>query len=188
MICVSAINQLSTLTDVISEHKHCDVVDRLYCFGISHLRRGHKIFFPKWSMFEAAVYEMLTRVAWSFAMGWVVIACVKGHGGLVNKFLSWGVFQPLAKVSYMVYLTHLTVMNNLYAYTRTYEMESSHFNQVTMPMNDISTLIMMYFLSAVLFICWSHICDICNISGICVAVRGSLLQPSKAFARRYVLI
>ena len=114
-------------------------------FGISHLRRGHKVFFPKWSTFEAAVYEMLTRVAWSFAMGWVVIACVKGHGGLVNKFLSWGVFQPLAKVSYMVYLTHLTVMDYLYGYSRTYEAESSHFYQVTMAMDDFSTLIKMSF-------------------------------------------
>ena len=99
-------------------------------FGISHLRRGHKYLFPKWSTFEAAVYEMLTRLAWSFSMGWVVIACVKGHGGIINKFLSWGVFQSLAKVSYMVYLTHLTVMYNLWAYTRTYETENSHFYQV----------------------------------------------------------
>ena len=110
-------------------------------FGISHLRRGHKYLFPKWTTFEAAIYEMLTRVAWSFAMGWVVIACFKGHGGVINKFLSWGIFQPLAKVSYMVYLTHLTVMNNLYTYTRTYEEENSHFYQVSLHLHDNFTWI-----------------------------------------------
>ena len=99
-------------------------------FGIGHLRRGHKYLFPKWSPFEAAVYEMFTRLAWSVAMGWVVIACVKGYGGLINKFLSWGLFQSLAKVSYMVYLTHLTVMTYLWTYTRTYEAEASHFYMV----------------------------------------------------------
>ena len=47
-------------------------------FGISHLRRANKISFPPWSNFEAAVYEGFTRLAWSVALGWVVIACVKG--------------------------------------------------------------------------------------------------------------
>ena len=87
--------------------------------------------FPPWSTFEACVYEMLSRLAWSVALGWVVVACAKGRGGPVNKFLSWGVFQPLAKISYMTYLTHLTVMKVLWNNTRTYEAEPSYYYQVT---------------------------------------------------------
>ena len=100
-------------------------------FGISHLRRNNKYMFPPWSTFEACVYEMLSRLAWSVALGWVVVACAKGWGGPINKFLSWGVFQPLAKISYMTYLTHLTVMKVLWNNTRTYEAEPSYYYQVS---------------------------------------------------------
>ena len=48
------------------------------------------------------------------------------------RFLSWGVFQPLAKISYMMYLVHITVINNLFLYTRTYSMEHNNFSQVCM--------------------------------------------------------
>ena len=105
-------------------------------FGISHLRRDNKYMFPPWSTFEACVYEMLTRLAWSVALGWVTISCAKGWGGLINKFLSWGVFQPLAKISYMTYLTHLTVMKVLWNDTRTYEAETSYFYQVPSPISN----------------------------------------------------
>ena len=55
---------------------------------------------------------------------------LKGKGGLINKFLSWGVFQPIAKISYMTYLTHLSVMNMLWNNSRTYGAEPSYFYQV----------------------------------------------------------
>ena len=88
---------------------------------------------------------MLGYNAWAVAMGLVTLDCVKGLGGpadllyilfginlrLVDKFLSWGVFQPLAKISYMTYLTHLTVMKVLWNNTRTYEAEPSYYYQVT---------------------------------------------------------
>ena len=85
--------------------------------------------FPPWSTYEAGFYEGLTRLAWSVALGWVVVACAKGRGGIVNKFLSWGVFQPIAKISYMTYLTHLSVMNMLWNNSRTYGAEPSYFYQ-----------------------------------------------------------
>merc|ERR1719458_1714259 len=89
---------------------------------------------------------MLARTAWSVALGLVTLDCVKGLGGpadllyilgvtpnlrLVDRFLSWGVFQPLAKISYMMYLVHITVINNLFLYTRTYSMEHNNFSQTT---------------------------------------------------------
>ena len=87
---------------------------------------------------------MLGYNAWAVAMGLVTLDCVKGLGGpadllyilfginlrLVDKFLSWGVFQPLAKISYMMYLVHITVINNLFLYTRTYSMEHTNFSEV----------------------------------------------------------
>ena len=87
---------------------------------------------------------MLGYNAWAVAMGLVTLDCVKGLGGpadllyilfginlrLVDKFLSWGVFQPLAKISYMMYLVHITVINNVFLNTRTYSMEHTNFSEV----------------------------------------------------------
>ena len=54
-------------------------------FGISHLRRGNKLSFPKWSPFEAGCYEMLAKSAWSVGVGWVTLSCAKGSGGPLGK-------------------------------------------------------------------------------------------------------
>ena len=35
--------------------------------------------------------------------------------GLVNRFLSWGVFTSLARINYMVFLFHLGVINMFFA-------------------------------------------------------------------------
>ena len=32
---------------------------------------------------------------------------MKGHGGPVNDFLSWGLWLPVAKISFMTYLFHM---------------------------------------------------------------------------------
>ena len=106
-------------------------------FGISHLRRGNKLKFPKWSRFDAGVYEMLAKSAWSFGIGWVALSCAKGSGGpfglgMVNKFLSWGVFQPLAKISYMMYLLHISIIYQCFLETRTYSMQNNNISQVSL--------------------------------------------------------
>merc|ERR1711890_16927 len=42
-----------------------------------------------------------------FSMGF---ACCRGHGGLVNDFLSWSGWGPIAKISFMTYLVHMDIM------------------------------------------------------------------------------
>jgi len=56
-------------------------------------------------------YNGLHRLAWSVCMFWLVLACFKGAGGPVNTFLSWSFWTPLAKLSYCIYLVHMSVMN-----------------------------------------------------------------------------
>ncbi|XP_076653536.1 nose resistant to fluoxetine protein 6-like [Halictus rubicundus] len=60
--------------------------------------------------FMSAVYTALSHSGWAVAVGWVLIACVAGHGGIVNKILSWRFLYPLSRLSYCVYLVHPAII------------------------------------------------------------------------------
>ena len=62
------------------------------------------------SLAEVVFYNGFNRLAWSCAVSWVIIACIKKRGGPINEFLSWSCFIPLACISYCMYLTHITVL------------------------------------------------------------------------------
>ncbi|XP_055600078.1 O-acyltransferase like protein-like [Uranotaenia lowii] len=56
-----------------------------------------------------AFYEALHRCFWAFAVMWTIFVCINGQGGVVNQFLGWSFWQPLAKLSYSMYLLHILV-------------------------------------------------------------------------------
>ena len=79
------------------------------------------------SNLAAGFYAGPGRLAWALAVSWVIFACCRGYGGTyqamtyylryqlfhlsipigwINDFLSWEAFQPLSKVSFLVYLLH----------------------------------------------------------------------------------
>ena len=62
------------------------------------------------SLTENVAYVGLSKLGWSLALGWVILACVKNAGGPINSFLSWGFFTPLARLSYCIYLIHIPVL------------------------------------------------------------------------------
>jgi len=78
------------------------------------------------SLAENSVYGGFHRFAWSVAIGWVIFACCRGYGGWINDFLSWEAWQPLSKLTYIIYLVHLSVNTIIYSYT-TFLMTSSDF-------------------------------------------------------------
>lgn len=55
----------------------------------------------------ALLTSFFDRILWSVFLVWTTLACSAGRGGPVNTFLSWGVFVPLSKLSYGVYLIHV---------------------------------------------------------------------------------
>lgn len=57
-----------------------------------------------------AVYAALYPLLWSLAVSWILYACVTGMGGPVNRFLGLGVFMPLGKLSFSLYLVHPLVL------------------------------------------------------------------------------
>ncbi|XP_055551766.1 O-acyltransferase like protein-like [Wyeomyia smithii] len=54
-----------------------------------------------------AFYESLHRSFWAFTVVWIIFVCVNQQGGIVNEFLGWTGWQPVAKLSYTMYLLHI---------------------------------------------------------------------------------
>ena len=62
----------------------------------------------------SAFYNALSRPAWGIALGYVILACYHGYGGIINDLLSMDLWTPLARMTYMVYLIHPLVIQYLY--------------------------------------------------------------------------
>ncbi|KAL3248349.1 hypothetical protein MRX96_046754, partial [Rhipicephalus microplus] len=58
----------------------------------------------------AALYASLYPVLWSVSVSWMLHSCITGTAGLANRFLSMGVFIPLGKLSFSLYLVHPYVL------------------------------------------------------------------------------
>ncbi|KAL1399320.1 hypothetical protein pipiens_008307 [Culex pipiens pipiens] len=54
--------------------------------------------------------ESLSRPLFGTCVMWIIFACVNGHGGVVNVFLSSQLWQPLARLSYTMYLLHSVLL------------------------------------------------------------------------------
>ncbi|XP_066998617.2 nose resistant to fluoxetine protein 6 [Anabrus simplex] len=59
---------------------------------------------------SAAFYNALGRPGWGLGVVMVIFLCHTGHGGIIDSFLSWAWFQPLSRLTYSMYLVHLTVV------------------------------------------------------------------------------
>ncbi|XP_066244989.1 nose resistant to fluoxetine protein 6 isoform X2 [Euwallacea similis] len=53
-----------------------------------------------------AAYSSLSHSAWALGLAWIVVACVTGYGGIVNKILSLPILYPFSRVTYCAYLVH----------------------------------------------------------------------------------
>lgn len=53
-----------------------------------------------------ATYNAFYRSCWAIAIAWIIFACHNGKAKLINWFLCLPVFQPFARMSLSIYLTH----------------------------------------------------------------------------------
>ncbi|EGT54998.1 hypothetical protein CAEBREN_04792 [Caenorhabditis brenneri] len=59
-----------------------------------------------WSVFARATYYNFSRIGWSIAVSWVIVANHMGWGGPIDSFMSHPIWQPLGKLSYCAYIVH----------------------------------------------------------------------------------
>ena len=86
-----------------------EVVYSMYPFNREYVLKASNV--QVGTMAERVAYAGLHRAAWSLCLGWVILACTKGVGGPINSILSWPLWVPLARLSYCIYLCHMTVMS-----------------------------------------------------------------------------
>lgn len=55
---------------------------------------------------ETILYGSCHRFAWTLSVAWMVVCCATGHGGVVNYILSWKMWIPLGRLSFIAYLAH----------------------------------------------------------------------------------
>ncbi|XP_055898311.1 nose resistant to fluoxetine protein 6-like isoform X3 [Biomphalaria glabrata] len=94
----------------------------------------------------AALYNAVARSAWGACVCWVVVACVSGYGGPVNKLLSWSPFIPLGRLTYMAYLIHPCLIKVYYG---NHEVPF-YLSDINLVVTYLGILVMTYMISFVL--------------------------------------
>uniref|UniRef100_A0A336KJV3 CSON012470 protein n=1 Tax=Culicoides sonorensis TaxID=179676 RepID=A0A336KJV3_CULSO len=68
-----------------------------------------------------AFYQLLHRLLWALSVSWIIFACCKGNGGIVNWILSFPIYQTLAKLTFSIFLLHYPILIYIRASMRTPE-------------------------------------------------------------------
>jgi len=94
----------------------------LIVFILSYLM----VYAPYWikGEMEGRAYWATRKAVWGVCLSWVTISCIKGYGGPVNDFLSWGLWQPISKISFMTYFFHMS-SNFYYFVAQGYDVDVS---------------------------------------------------------------
>ena len=56
-----------------------------------------------------------SHMMWGLCLSWLIFACCRGLGGIVNDLLTWRAWSPIAKISFMTYLVHMDIQNIFFA-------------------------------------------------------------------------
>lgn len=63
-----------------------------------------------WSPTGTFLYTASSRAIWSCSISILMILCLDGNGGWLNRFLSWPIWAPFAQLSFGTYLIHPIVI------------------------------------------------------------------------------
>ncbi|XP_029823004.3 nose resistant to fluoxetine protein 6-like [Ixodes scapularis] len=56
---------------------------------------------------ENIAFAFFDRLMWAAFLAWLTFSCATGGGGFLCRFLSWGAFVPLSRLSYGIYIIHM---------------------------------------------------------------------------------
>src|SRR6266487_2066535 len=60
-----------------------------------------------YSTLSSLLFASTFRLAYSAIIGWLIIICLTGQATWIDSVLSWKVWVPLSRSTYMVYLCHM---------------------------------------------------------------------------------
>ena len=104
-------------------------------YGIYPMWHGHH-----YSVAEHVTYLTYARLAWGIGLALIVFACHNGYGWWIDVFLSWKVWIPLSRLTFMAYLMHLVVL-----LVMTYTLRTPlHFSDVTIGVYMVAGVVLSY--------------------------------------------
>lgn len=98
---------------------------------------------------ENILYGTFSRLTWGLALAWVIYACNRGYGSLVNKFLSASYWIPLSRLTYSAYLMHPIVLIVYFGSTR----NTTEYSDMLFAFYFVSVVVMSYAAAFVLAVC-----------------------------------
>jgi len=101
------------------------------------------------SKFQTVIYLMFNGPAWSTGLSIMIYICNTGYGGVVNSYLSWSVWEPLAKLSYGVYLCHVIVISIMFSTFQSTLISTDYVYAIMC----VFTMVTSFACSAVTFVC-----------------------------------
>ncbi|XP_019875492.2 nose resistant to fluoxetine protein 6-like, partial [Aethina tumida] len=97
-----------------------------------------------------SIYNALFRNGWAICCCIVIALCSLGFGGPINGFLSMPIFQFLSKISYAMYMVHITLINVRIMNTRIL-MHFSMFDVMYVFIGDLIVCVLIAFFFCAIF-------------------------------------
>lgn len=75
---------------------------------------GHQPFFEfpnaQGTSLQYGLYSASYHTFWSVSLCYIIFACYRNSGGVINWFLSHPFWQPLSRLSYAIYVVHYPII------------------------------------------------------------------------------
>ncbi|XP_023224006.1 uncharacterized protein LOC111625176 [Centruroides sculpturatus] len=93
-------------------------------------------------------YQCLAPFAWTLGLSWVCLACINGHGGIINRFLSLEIFVIMNHLNIWIYIIHIEIIFCMFASLR----NSLIINELNLMMLFTFVMLLTLILSPVFYV------------------------------------
>lgn len=85
---------------------------------------------------EYGLFSAFSHLIWSIPVSYIIFACARNSGGVINRFLSHPFWQPISNLSYAIYLLHHPIILLTAASIK----HLPYFNEITHIQNIIGNI------------------------------------------------